>query len=382
MQLFINNIVHKVDYLIIKTHNMKKFKLFSIILVFLFFSLSVFSQGFIIDHNCTKLDSIPESAINLAKQNLHIAYGHTSHGSQLITGMTGLDGQTDLVGYKGDIYKWNEGGTSGALDIDDYFGSGDLGHNGDTTWAPVTRTYLASHTDVNVVMYSWCGGVSDNTTAGIQIYLDKMNELEQDFPNVTFVYMTGHSESYADAKTKANNKQIRDYCKANNKILYDFFDIESYNPDGTYFEFVDDDCRYFNEAGGASQGNWAEEWRDAHTENIDWYNCSSAHSDALNANQKAYAAWWMWAMIAGWEGTTNIKNIDMENNISISPNPASNTININTKLKITDLTIINSNGQIVKTIQNNNKTIDISDLETGIYILKINNAFTTKFIKE
>ena len=31
------------------------------------------------------------------------------------------------------------------------------------------------------------------------------------------------------------NEQIRDYFKANNKILYDYADIESYDPDGNYF---------------------------------------------------------------------------------------------------------------------------------------------------
>ena len=34
---------------------------------------------------------------------------------------------------------------------------------------------------------------------------------------------------------------------------------------------------------------------------MDWYNCSSAHSKPLNANRKAYAAWWLWATLAGWD---------------------------------------------------------------------------------
>jgi hypothetical protein len=42
----------------------------------------------IIDHTCTDIRQIPESAIEQAKMNLHIAYGHTSHGSQLTTGVT------------------------------------------------------------------------------------------------------------------------------------------------------------------------------------------------------------------------------------------------------------------------------------------------------
>ena len=49
-------------------------------------------QGTIIDHTCTDITQIPESAINQAKATLHIGYGHTSHGSQLTTGMNGLVG--------------------------------------------------------------------------------------------------------------------------------------------------------------------------------------------------------------------------------------------------------------------------------------------------
>lgn len=171
--------------------------------------ISTYSQAIIIDHNCTSLANIPESAINNAKQTLHIAYEHTSHGSQLITGMTSLIGQTNLVGYKGDIYQWNDGVLANSLDIDDeYTGGGDLGHNGDLTWATNTRTYLddASNSDVNVVVWSWCGGVSDNTTTGIQAYLDEMNTLEQEYPNVKFVYMTGHADIWEDANVKANNQ--------------------------------------------------------------------------------------------------------------------------------------------------------------------------------
>ena len=45
----------------------------------------------IIDHTCTDVTQIPERAILQAKVLLHIAYGHTSHGSQIIDGMTRAD---------------------------------------------------------------------------------------------------------------------------------------------------------------------------------------------------------------------------------------------------------------------------------------------------
>ncbi|MCK7462034.1 MAG: hypothetical protein MZU84_08240 [Sphingobacterium sp.] len=47
-------------------------------------------EPIVVDHESIALADIPSTWIDQAKQTLHIAYGHTSHGSQLTTGMTGL----------------------------------------------------------------------------------------------------------------------------------------------------------------------------------------------------------------------------------------------------------------------------------------------------
>ncbi|MDQ1332793.1 MAG: hypothetical protein QG576_828, partial [Bacteroidota bacterium] len=78
------------------------------------------SQAIIINHNCVQIRQIPESAILEAKQKLHIAYGHTSHGSQLTDGMSGLVAFMNGLGYQNNLYAWNNGGTTGALDLHDY----------------------------------------------------------------------------------------------------------------------------------------------------------------------------------------------------------------------------------------------------------------------
>ena len=50
-----------------------------------------------------------------------------------------------------------------------------------------------------------------------------------------FVYMTGHTDGTGlDGTLHLRNQEIRNYCKANDKVLYDFEDIESYDPDGRY----------------------------------------------------------------------------------------------------------------------------------------------------
>jgi hypothetical protein len=255
-------------------------------------------ENMIIDHNCTKLSSVPAEYIATAKQTLHIAYGHTSHGSQLTDGMTGL------VSFKGSTYSWNNGGANGALDLHDYAMSGDLGNPDRTSWADRTRTYLNSNTDVNVIIWSWCGQVSSATEADINTYLNLMADLESDYPDVKFIYMTGHLDGTGlTGNLHLRNEQIRKYCKDNERILFDFADIECYNPDGTYFgdKKPNDACAYDTNGDGTLNGNWAVEWQSSHTQGVDWYSCSSAHSEPLNANQKAYAAWWLWARLAGWD---------------------------------------------------------------------------------
>jgi hypothetical protein len=257
------------------------------------------SRNSIIDHTTTKLNSIPSAWITSAKQNLHIAYGHTSHGSQLTDGMTGL------VSFKGTSYSWNNGGTGGALDLHDYAMSGDLGAPDWTTWASLTRTYLAANKDVNVIIWAWCGEVSSATEANITTYLNLMTSLENDFKNVKFVYMTGHLDGTGlTGNLHLRNEQIRSFCKSNDKVLFDFADIECYNPDGVYFgdKKPNDACDYDKNGDGVLEGNWATEWQNAHVQGTDWYSCSSAHSQPINANQKAYAAWWLWARLAGWDG--------------------------------------------------------------------------------
>lgn len=253
----------------------------------------------IIDHAATDIDAIPGEAVTQAKTTLHIAYGHTSHGSQLVTGMSGL------VGFKGSQYSFNAGGSGGALDLTDqpFAGASDLGNPDRSAWAAATRTYLDAHTNTNVVIWSWCGQAGSASEADIDLYLSLMSGLEADYPNVKFVYMTGHLDGTGlTGNLHMRNEQIRAYCTANNKILYDFADIESYNPDGVYFgdKIPNDNCDYDTNSDGTREGNWAIEWQTDHPG--EWYSCTAAHSQPLNGNLKAYAAWWLWARLAGWEG--------------------------------------------------------------------------------
>jgi len=236
-------------------------------------------------------NNIPTSYIDKAKADFRIAYGHTSHGSQIVSGMSVLMNQDTT-------YSYSNAGGPGILSLHDSTPSGDLGNPDRTTWAQRTRDLLNSPgNDRNFIIWSWCGQA--NTTAdNINLYLNLMNQLELDYPAVTFVYMTGHLDgSGEDGNLNQRNNQIRNFCTMNNKILFDFADIESYDPDGSYFLNLgaNDNCDY-------SGGNWATQWCNAHSGSVLCIPCFCAHSQPLNCNLKARAFWWMLARVAGWDG--------------------------------------------------------------------------------
>jgi len=232
-------------------------------------------------------DLIPASYISQAIANFRIYYGHTSHGSQIITGLQML--QSSTYDYAGMSIEENDGL--------------DLGHNGDTTWADTTRTRLnQAGSNINLVMWSWCAGVQDNTEEGINTYLNTMNALEQEYPSVKFVYMTGHLFNSSEAGSRDNllerNEQIRTYCRNNNKILFDFEDIESYDPDGVLH----------HGAGDTDACGWCTTWCGSHTcGGLYAISCTNevecAHSHCFNCYLKGKAFWWLVARMSGWSGS-------------------------------------------------------------------------------
>ena len=274
--------------------------------------LLAFAQGFVVDHTCTNLPQVPTSYLDLARSTLRVGYGHTSHGSQVVTG---LEAWKDAGQPRYDFASSGWGLVQGVF-LNDYWGNAggasDLGHSGDLAWRDATIQMLnQSGNDRNVVIWSWCGGVSDNTPAGIQAYLDAMAGLESTYPNVRFVYMTGHLDGSGTAgNLNQRNNQIRAWCAAHNKVLFDFADIESYHPAGTtnYMAlYATDGCEYDTDGDGSpwGDGNWATEWVAAHPASeltsvaAGCGDC--AHSERLNCVLKGSAFWWMLARLLGWD---------------------------------------------------------------------------------
>jgi hypothetical protein len=87
------------------------------------------------------------------------------------------------------------------------------------------------------------------------------------------------------------------------------------------------------------------------------------------------------------------QTLTTQNSLTISPNPATTSLTVqSTNEPITQLTITNLLGQTLychgersRTMTNANyqlQTIDISALQRGVYIIKINNTEVRKFVKE
>ncbi len=230
---------------------------------------SVARSGSVATHTAVAdFESIPSETIDAVKA-LNIVYWHTSHGSQLISGVSSLGSDYDLP------------------NIDD-----NSGHDlGTSSWNVTTTEYLNSHPETDVVLWSWCGQASNDIDMDSH-YLSKMEALETAFPDVTFIYMTGHlrgayTEYLYDTSTnqrlQTNNGEIRSFCANRDLWLYDFADIESYQDDS------EDQCMY---DGMPVECTWPENTG----------GCS--HSRGPNCLKKGKAFWWILARITGWEGAS------------------------------------------------------------------------------
>ena len=227
-------------------------------------------EPILIDHDSVaRFDQMTAEQFTTLREDFRIYYGHTSHGSQLVTGLAMLRAEDEELFALPALVE----------------PGGDLGHNGDLTWATTTRNWLDGHPETNLVMWSWCGGCSDNTDAGIDAYLQAMTQLEMEYPGRTFIYMTGHLDgSGPSGLLYHNNNRIRDYCALHGKVLFDFADIESWDPDGNYYPEESDGC------------NWCYDWC---AENSCPGCESCAHSHCFNCYRKGRALWWMLHEVAG-----------------------------------------------------------------------------------
>ncbi len=317
----------------------------------------LFSQELIVDHNYVHPESIPQNWIDSVKTNCKWHYAHTSHGSQLTIGMNDYETQNPFFDVAvGSCYLPS---IAGALCVHD----GQVSQTyitPDLYWQTsngmnLTRAVLSGNPAINYSGWSWCTQVNSYSESQIQEYLDSISLLETEFPGVTFIYMTGNAQTAGSGgyNRYLRNNQIRQYCMDNDKVLFDFADL---------------DCWWFND----TTGYWEQ--------NIYIYNSEAVplehpvfngnyggHTTYLSCQQKAYAVWYMFAVLSGWPPSTVVEEQTPSAGITCESRAVPNPFSERTEISFATssgthaiVEIFNVTGQLVKRVYDGR-------LETGLH---------------
>lgn len=250
-----------------------------------------FTGSYVIDHTDADLTAIHDTWIDEAQDIIKLHYAHTTHGSQLTTGLTRIEASDPA--YNVEIGYMDLPDADNTLNIFDGQES-ETAISADLYWQTAagmeyTRAVLDNNSRINVSMWCWSVELDTCSEEQVQAYLDSMAVLETEFPDVTFIYMTGNAQS--DGAEGYNrylrNEQIRQYCTQNEKVLYDFADLDTW---------------WFNPSTGLwERATYNYSGMEIPMEHSQYHGDDAGFTTYESCEQKGKAVWWLMAILAGWE---------------------------------------------------------------------------------
>ncbi len=266
----------------------------------LFNSMAGFSQVF--DHRHAYIGDIPIEIIDSIKQNKRFQWCGQSHSHQIPSGMKLLEQDYPYLdvtigdgtsGYSTGGFLPEPNGTFCMMDGIQLYFSGICGKcclhivphaywDGQDAWQSVYKTFVTCFPEINISGFAWCGELSDYPAEYFQSYFDTLATYEEIYPNIQFIYTTGHSQYSGENgyNRHQRNEQIRQYCIDNNKLLFDFGDLDCWsNGEFSYYLFDGDTIP---------------------VQHSDYDGDTYHHTNALSCKNKAKAMWYMMAVLEGW----------------------------------------------------------------------------------
>lgn len=300
-------------------------KILTFALLNLIFSGLIFSQGIIVDHTSTDVSAIPNNIIDSIKQNIKFHWCGQSHSHQITAGLDSLE--SDFPNLNATIGLVELPEPNGSLCVMEGLNWGEyapqcsgywvyiaphLYWSGPKAYGNVKQTLFNCQSTINISAFEWCGELENNTSEYVQSYLDSISVYEQMYPEVTFIYTTGHAQSSGiNGYTRhQNNKIIRQYCIDNNKVLYDFGDLDCWsNGEFSYYLYEGDTIPI---------------------QHSDYDGEIIHHTTEESCKIKAKAIWYLMARLSGWEREINI-------DLKVNLEGPFNGVDMNTSLNSSDI---------------------------------------------